>query len=284
MAPTTTGDPKDLLIGGVLQMVEAATLGMPLEVWKTQQISSLRREKIETFTESFGALWQQGLAKFYKGTSAKLIESGAKGGVLVYSSQAILDIMEKSGFERNGGTAGLVSGFFGGVSQTVVMSPLTYIITFKNNNPQFAGGSIAILQQAGIKGMYGSAPAMAMRQGSNWALRASLAGGITKQYRSWKGEDLNKPERVMCGLLGGMVACVNQPTEVLRVVVQARQASGETGVTTRNTASLVYKKYGFAGFYTGIIPRMGLSAWQTLFMVTGAGLLREWLTAVTGAK
>jgi hypothetical protein len=283
MAPTSTGDPKDLIIGSVLQMIEAATLGMPFEVWKTQQISSLRRDKVESCTESFKALWTQGLAKFYKGTGAKMIESGAKGGVLVYSSQAVLDMMEKSGFERSGGTAGLVSGFCGGVSQTVVMSPLTYIITYKNNNPH-AGSGFSILQQAGIKGMYGSAPAMAMRQGSNWALRASLAGGITKQYRSWKGDELNKPERIMCGLLGGVVACVNQPTEVLRVVVQARQASGEKGVTTRNSASLVYKKYGFVGFYTGIVPRMGLSAWQTLFMVTGAGLLREWLTAVTGTK
>jgi len=41
MSPPTSGsgkmaDPRDLLLGAGLQCVEAATLGMPFEVWKTR--------------------------------------------------------------------------------------------------------------------------------------------------------------------------------------------------------------------------------------------------------
>lgn len=31
----------------------------------------------------------------------------------------------------------------------------------------------------------------------------------------------------------------------------------------------VYAQYGVEGLFKGVIPRMGLNIWQTLFMVTG---------------
>lgn len=37
----------------------------------------------------------------------------------------------------------------------------------------------------------------------------------------------------------------------------------------------VYAQYGLAGLFSGVVPRMGLNIWQTLFMVTGAQLVRD---------
>eukprot|EP00758_Cryptobia_borreli_P017600 Tbor_TRINITY_DN6205_c1_g1::TRINITY_DN6205_c1_g1_i5::g.1846::m.1846 len=268
-------DVKDLFFGGFLQIMEAVTLGMPFEVWKTKQISSLRHGKIESARESFTALMSGGVSRFYKGTGAKIVESGGKGAILLASSEATLNIIENASYSRTSAGAGLVSGFIGGVSQTLVMSPMTYVITHKTNHPNHGTGGIGILREAGFRRMYGSAAAMSMRQGTNWALRASFARGITNRYREAKGSDLNKVERMGCGIFAGMLACVNQPTEVLRVVVQARQASGESGVNTINSAKFVYQRYGILGFYTGLVPRMGLSAWQTLFMLTFAEFIKE---------
>ena len=37
----------------------------------------------------------------------------------------------------------------------------------------------------------------------------------------------------------------------------------------------VVAEYGVAGLFKGLIPRMGLNIWQTLFMVTGAQFIKD---------
>jgi hypothetical protein len=39
----------------------------------------------------------------------------------------------------------------------------------------------------------------------------------------------------------------------------------------------IVKTEGMGGLFKGIIPRIGLGIWQTLFMVTGAKLLKQYL-------
>ena len=39
--------------------------------------------------------------------------------------------------------------------------------------------------------------------------------------------------------------------------------------------SLVLKEQGPAGLFAGVIPRIGLGIWQTLFMVTGAKIVKQ---------
>lgn len=282
MAPASTGDPRDMAIGAFLQCAEAFTLGMPFEVWKTQQISNLAKGNWQSAPKEFMNLYRSGLGKFYHGTGAKMVESASKGAILLWGTNLTLDTIHLVGIDRKSAVGGMVGGFCGGVMQTVVMSPMTFVITYKNRNPEFAKASwVSVLKKTGFKAAYGSAPAMAGRQGTNWALRWFFAQAVANKYRQYKGSKLNKFEEIMAGLVGGAMGCINQPFEVLRVVQQARQATGEAS-TTRNCAALVYKQYGIGGFYAGIIPRMGLSAWQTLFMVTFAGFIKEALNG--GAK
>lgn len=67
------------------QCAEAATLGMPFEVWKTR----MGRFRQESTIESFKNVYKQGgIGAFWRGTSAKMVESASKvcacgGGVLV---------------------------------------------------------------------------------------------------------------------------------------------------------------------------------------------------------
>ena len=70
------------------------------------------------------------------------------------------------------------------------------------------------------------------------------------------------------------MACINQPFEVLRITIQAKHARGEHA-TTGSAMRELYSLYGFRGFYAGVIPRMMLSAWQTLFMVTFADMVKQ---------
>lgn len=38
---------------------------------------------------------------------------------------------------------------------------------------------------------------------------------------------------------------------------------------------MIYKEHGIGGLFKGLVPRMCLGIWQTLFMVTGAKLVIE---------
>lgn len=283
MGPTAAGgstDWRDMVLGGALQCAEAFTLGMPFEVWKTQQISHMvKYGEFESAAASFRTLWKVGLSKFYHGTNAKMVESASKGGLLLYTSNYVLDVVHLLGVDRKSSAAGLLAGFCGGVSQTIVMAPMTFVVTYKNRNEREAkASSWSILKKAGLKASYGSAPAMAGRQGTNWALRWFFAQAVTNRYRKAKGSKLTPLEEILCGLAGGACGCINQPFEVIRVAQQARQATGES-VSTTQCATDVYRRFGLKGFYCGLLPRMCLSAWQTLFMVTFASMIKEKLAS-----
>jgi len=266
-----------------MQSCEAGTFGMPLEVWKTRNGAHPK----ESAYQSFHAVLENGGPRaFWRGLNAKLIEAFSKGGVLVFAKQWILDVCELCGMQRTSPIAGTIGGAGGGVAQTIVMSPLTYVVTYAMKKPEafHQEGLFRVMYNAGLRGCYSSAPAMAMRQGSNWALRQGFNDVFVGWGKTAKGADLNMTERIIIGLLAGCCACINQPVEVLRIRVQAEHVGGNKGVTTAAAARLVYQESGALGFFAGIIPRFGLAAWQTLFMVTFSDKLSEMLRAADAKK
>lgn len=278
MAPTAgKGDASDAITGALLASAEALSLGLPLEIWKTRQGFNPH----ESATVALRAIINKGgVRSLWAGWDAKLLEAATKGAILLWSKEVLLGLCTSSGMQRQGGAAGFIAGAGGGVAQTIVMSPLTYVITCKTKRPEKRHMStLAILKEAGIQGCYSSAPAMAARQASNWALRQSFADIITSSYRKYVrgGETLSKTERTVCGFMGGVAACINQPTEVVRIRIQALHAAGDRAATTRSTARIIYAESGILGFYVALLPRALLSAYQTIFMVTFAEFAKEWM-------
>ena len=65
----------DLAIGGLIQCMEAASLGMPFEVWKTRMGS----HRSEGTLEAFRTIYRTGGVKaFWAGTGPKMFESASK--------------------------------------------------------------------------------------------------------------------------------------------------------------------------------------------------------------
>ena len=241
---------KNLRNGAVLQCVEAITLGMPLEVWKTR----MGRFRNETTMQSLRAVYaERGIGGFWNGSTPKMVESASKGAVLVYAKDAILDGCAAVGV--NSVAAGFLSGAGGGVCQTVVMGPMTFLVT-------------AVVTSA-----------IAFRQATNWASRQGFTDAVRSRMRTF----LNKPadakltpkEDAICGLFGGMLSCWNHPFEVARIEMQARAVANEEYLSMVGVFRQVVGQYGIRGLFQGVIPRMGLSIWQTLFMVTGAKLVKD---------
>lgn len=77
------------------------------------------------------------------------------------------------------------------------------------------------------------------------------------------------------GILGGTLSCWNHPFEVARIEMQARSVAGQEKLGMIQVFRHVVHENGFAGLFKGIIPRVCLGIWQTLFMVTGATLIKE---------
>lgn len=276
-----SGDWRDLVIGPTLQCLEAATLGMPFEVWKTR----MGRYRTEGTFESLRNVYRQGgVGKFWAGLDAKLVESGLKGAILVYSKEGFNSAL--TGFGVSPGLAGALAGAGGGCCQTVIMGPCTYLVTGRVTGDPNEGSMQRIKRTyaaSGIKGFYPGGTAIALRQMTNWASRQGFTEAVRSQFKvrlhGSKDAKLSKPQEVGAGVIGGILACWNHPLEVARIEMQARGDQGQKSMSILQVFSMIVKEQGPSGLFKGIVPRMMLGIWQTLFMVVGVKLVKDVMPA-----
>ena len=118
------------------------------------------------------------------------------------------------------------------------------------------------------------------------ALRLDCIQGFTEAARGQmkvvfhNGDEkakLTVSQEALSGVIGGALACWNHPFEVARIEAQAAAAAGEKSVGMVGVLSNVVAKEGVGGLFAGIVPRLCLGIYQTLFMVTGAKLIRQYI-------
>lgn len=269
---------RNLGRGAALSCAESLTLGQPFEVWKTR----MARFRTETTAQSFmHILKHDGIGGFWSGVAPKMFECASKGAVLLFSAGLIKDACESVGIGP--GPTGFIAGLGGGVAQTSVVGPSTFLVTAvvtgKDSGVTVNGAIRKVLSEKGIAGLYPGATAVAFRQGTNWASRMGfneLARPHVAQYFHGDAKaKLTTTQEVYCGVLAGALSCWNHPFDVARVEGQARAISGEKPLSMLGVLRHVYAGYGIRGLFQGILPRMGFGVNQTLFMVTGSKLLRE---------
>jgi len=283
MIPTKAKGFTDVRNGAVLQCLEAATLGMPFEVWKTY----MGRNRNEGTLTAFRSIYMKnggglsGISAFWKGLGPKMVESATKGAVLMVSKEWLYTQTMALGVSPL--TAGMISGAGGGVCQTAVMGPCTYVITALVTGGDKTKGVMAVISETwkanGFKGFYPGGSAIAWRQATNWASRQGFTEKIRETMKSKIHGDpkakLTGPQEAAAGIMGGFLASWNHPFEVARVEMQARANAGQSSMGMMQVLVMVYKEYGVAGLFKGVVPRIGLGVWQTLWMVSGAHIVRE---------
>lgn len=142
-----------------------------------------------------------------------------------------------------------------------------------------SGQSTSALQLAqktyaknGLRGFYPGGSAIAFRQASNWASRQGITEFVRIRMRVAKYNDpkakLGKGEEALCGVMGGTLSSWNHPFEVARIEMQARANAGQPALSMLGVFRHVLNEHGPLGLFQGIIPRIGLNIWQTLFMVS----------------
>ncbi|KAL1526485.1 hypothetical protein AB1Y20_015195 [Prymnesium parvum] len=263
--------------GTALQIVASLTLGQPFEVWKTR----MGRHRTESTLESFGQIYRSGgLGGFWKGVGPKLFESATKGGVLLVAKDAVQESLRKVGVSQT--TSGFIGGAVGGVAQTAVIGPSTFLGTAMVLGKQ--GCTISSIMaktwsEKGFFGFYQGGSAIALRQASNWASRQGFTEAARSRIAQAAHGDarakLSTREEVAAGVLGGALSCWNHPFEVARIEMQARAIMGEQQLSTLQVIRHINAEHGVRGLFQGLLPRMGLNIWLTLFMVSGVKLLKE---------
>jgi len=184
--------------------------------------------------------------------------------------------------------AGLIGGMTGGIAQAyTTMGFCTFMKTVEVTRHKSADSNVSTFKVAydvwkreGIRGLNKGVTAVALRQMTNWGSRFGISRLTEELFRgSDKSRKLSASERITASVVGGALACWNQPIEVVRVEMQsqAKAADRPQKLNIWNTAKYIYQKNGVLGFYRGITPRIGLSVYLTVLMVFGGDMLKEYI-------
>jgi hypothetical protein len=93
-------------------------------------------------------------------------------------------------------------------------------------------------------------------------------------------QKLGASQKVLAAALAGAFSCWNQPIEVVRIEMQSQlKAPGRPDkMTMLKAVKWIYSQNGVAGFYRGISPRILLGVWQTVCMVYGGELVKNYFS------
>ena len=222
----------------------------------------------------------RGFSSFWQGLIPwAWIEAATKGGVLLFSQNEITTVAKSLGMNSTGASA--IGGIGGGICQAYTTMGFccfmkTVEVTRSKTGVDGQQGTFTIargiIQREGIVGMYKGVNAVALRQATNWGSRFGFSRVIESMIRGReKDRKLNKVERLSSSVIGGALACWNQPIEVIRVEMQsmAKVDDRPKSLSIGSTARYIYNTNGLRGFYRGVTPRVGLSAYLTTVMVFG---------------
>ncbi|GAA5820867.1 hypothetical protein JCM11491_003875 [Sporobolomyces phaffii] len=312
---TTTSrlSPLNLAIGAGVSLFEVTTLGQPLEVLKTHMASN-RSDNLRTaIAKTYHT--RGGLKGFYQGLVPwAWIESATTGAILLFTSSSVEHFaVDHAGLGN--GTAGLVGGMAGGAAQAylamgVCTTMKTAEITRMKHHDRVVSPIpgeplprrlqvqvpstwtyfVETYRQGGIAAINKGVNAVALRQVTNWGSRIGIARAAEdaiKDLRGYHHHDdavkLKVGDKVAASAIGGVLGCWNHPIEVVRVEMQSLKKSDHRprDLTMWKTLKYIYQENGLAGLFRGVTPRIGLSTYRTICLVSIGDYVKTWFATTT---
>ncbi|KAI9592694.1 mitochondrial carrier domain-containing protein [Syncephalis fuscata] len=275
----------NIALGAAIQTFEVSTLGQPFEVVKTHMAAHREDGLVTTIKKTYQ---RGGFRGFYQGLIPwAWIEASTKGGVLLFTSSEI-DYQARTVLGSSPAVAGLLGGMAGGIAQAyTTMGFCTFMKTVEVTRHKSADGVNAstwkvaadVFQREGIRGLNKGVSAVAVRQMTNWGSRFGIARVTEHVIRgSDSTRKLTTGERILSSVIGGALACWNQPIEVIRVEMQsaAKSADRPANMNIWTCARYIYQRNGLLGFYRGVTPRIALGVYLTVCMVFGGDSLKAY--------
>lgn len=278
----------NILLGAGLNLAEVSTLGQPLEVVKT----TIAANRSFSLLQATRHVWSRGgVLGFYQGLIPwAWIEASTKGAVLLFVSAEAEYRLRSTGL--SGFVAGMGGGVAGGLAQAyLTMGFCTCMKTVEITRAKqavLAGAQQTSLQvfrdifrREGIRGINKGVNAVAIRQMTNWGSRFGFLrlaeDGIKSVTGKGADDKLNAVEKIAASTIGGGLSAWNQPIEVIRVEMQSKTADPNRpkNLGVFSAAKYIYANNGINGLYRGVLPRVGLGVWQTVFMVAFGDMFKK---------
>ena len=200
-----------------------------------------------------------GFFALYYGLTPTLVGSIPKAGIRFGMFTWLCNLLMDED-EDNGGNLSIEKTFLAGclagiVEAIIIVVPIETIKTkCIQMDRSFLEGLQEIILMEGIGGIYTGGLATVIKQSSNHGLRFMWYS----EYKRMVTHDGLYALTPLMAFFGGMTAgmfsaMVNQPADVVKTRMQGVRAEY---TSTWDCIQKTYSEEGFAGFYTGIIPRL----------------------------
>lgn len=223
------------------------------------------------------------------------IEASTKGAILILTSTEV-EFYSKRHLGVSSSVAGVLGGVAGGASQAyLTMGVTTCMKTVEVTRTKSAQASVKvpgtmqtffdIVRTKGIRGVNRGVNAVALRQITGWSSRIGISRFAEGVIRRIQGKEektkLGFGEKIVASTFGGALSCWNQPFEVVRIEMQSLKASSSRpeSPTMWNTTRFIWKTSGAAGFFHGVVPRIGVASWATICMVGFGDMVKDAFSA-----
>ena len=234
-----------------------------MEYMKTQlQLNRAVEGAKPPFTTVIGGLrytvQNKGFFALYKGLDVTLLFSVPKAGIRFGANDACKKLLRKEDGSL-GSARQFLAGVGAGVTEAILaVTPMETVKTkLIQTNSNLVSGVRAILADSGVAGLYQGLSATILKQSTNQGFRFMAFN----KYKDLMLDDREvKKLSPIESLLGGMGAgcfstICNNPFDVVKTQMQGMQASQYKN--TLDCFSQILKTEGAAGFYKGVLPRMG---------------------------
>ncbi|KDQ52450.1 hypothetical protein JAAARDRAFT_484276 [Jaapia argillacea MUCL 33604] len=256
--------PLHSLFAGATAGAIEAFVTYPTEFVKTRsQFEGKRESPIAIIKDT---LKTKGVKGLYSGCTALMAGNSLKAGVRFVSYDhfkgMLADSQGKVSTPRSllaGLGAGMMEAIFAVTPSETIKTKL--IDDAKRPNPQYRGlihGSVQIVKQEGLKGIYRGLFPVMMRQGANSAVRFTTYVTLKQAIQTRMRTGQNMPTSVTFGI-GAVAGLVTVYTTMPLDVIKTRMQSLTARQQYRNSFHCTYRIFteeGILRFWTGTTPRL----------------------------
>ncbi|KAL5478715.1 hypothetical protein ACEPAI_1992 [Sanghuangporus weigelae] len=256
--------PLHSLVAGATAGGIEALITYPTEFVKTRsQFGGEKEKPIEIIRNT---LRTRGITGLYSGCTALITGNAVKAGVRFLSYDQFKSMLA----DREGKVSAprsLLAGLGAGVMESIfAVTPSETIKTklihdSKRPNPQYRGlihGTMSIIRQEGIFGIYRGLFPVMMRQGANSAVRFTTYTTLKQfvQGNARPGQPIPTSITFTIGAIAGLVTVyTTMPLDVIKTRMQSLEARQQY----RNSFHCAYRIFteeGVLRFWTGTTPRL----------------------------
>ncbi|KAH8093077.1 mitochondrial tricarboxylate transporter [Cristinia sonorae] len=261
---TKKENPMHSLVAGTTAGAVEAFVTYPTEFVKTRSQFGGKREPPLTIIRT--TLATKGVTGLYSGCSALVVGNAAKAGVRFVSYDHFKHMLADSEGKVSPARS-LVAGLGAGIMEAIfAVTPSETIKTkliddAKSPVPRYRGllhGTVTIVREEGLRGVYRGLFPVVMRQGANSAVRFTTYTTLKQFVQSTAPPGQTLPTTITFGI-GAIAGLVTVYTTMPLDVIKTRMQSLSARQAYRNSFHCAYRIFteeGVRRFWTGTTPRL----------------------------